>query len=458
MGFFRGISPATTSLTMQAEFGDVYQYWIGPLRMIAVCNVEDIQHIFAHRHIYEQSPGQRDRFSVILPDALLSITGAKYKRHATIILPLFRGAKVVSNLHVIYDCTDKLLDVWRSKADDPNYIHLDVVKDCQNLLLEIFGFIGFDYDLQMLGDDDSAKNNRLTKSLKDFLDILFFALLLPSTLAKIYLKLNSRDCQAMNVFREYADRIIEQEKNKGSQSILERKRKCLIASLVGSWQQDEKIETTLPEEKQRGLSFNEILSEILLFLVAGSETTSTALSWFIHFMSKNPRVQAKIKAELGDNRQHGLSIEQLDSLEYLNCVIQEVLRFAPPAINTVRRVISDDRLPASGAHLYKGDDVAINIFNLTRDKRYWKIDPDLFYPERFQCEDKDHHPYALIPFGGGHRQCIGQDLARLELKAIAARLMQLVTFGDGGPEVNAGGHSLKLTIMPKKVGVTITFD
>ncbi|CAF4028557.1 unnamed protein product [Rotaria sp. Silwood2] len=175
-------------------------------------------------------------------------------------------------------------------------------------------------------------------------------------------------------------------------------------------------------------------------------------------MSKNPRVQAKIKTELGDNKHQRLSIEQLDSLDYLNCVLEEVLRFAPPASFTVRNVITNDRLPASGAQLYKGDELMVNIYNLTRDKRYWKIDPDLFYPERFQGEDKDHHPYALIPFGGGHRQCIGQDLARFELKAIAAGLMQHVTFGDGGPEVNAGGHSQKFTICPNNVGVTITFD
>ncbi|CAF4099033.1 unnamed protein product [Rotaria sordida] len=148
-------------------------------------------------------------------------------------------------------------------------------------------------------------------------------------------------------------------------------------------------------------------------------------------MSKNPRVQAKIKAELGDNKYQHLSIEQLDSLEYLNCVLQEVLRFGPPVSLTVRNLTNDDRL---------------------------QIDPDLFYPERFQGEDKDHHPYASIPFGGGHRQCIGQDLARLALKAIMARLMQHVTFGDGGPEVNAGGHSWRITLTPKNVGVTITFD
>ncbi|CAF3922433.1 unnamed protein product [Rotaria sp. Silwood1] len=197
---------------------------------------------------------------------------------------------------------------------------------------------------------------------------------------------------------------------------------------------------------------------MLLFLVASYETTSTALAWFIHLMSKNPRVQAKIKTELGDNKQQRLSIEQLESLEYLNCVIQEVLRFAPPVYVTIRSVTIDDRLPASGVQLRKGDEIWINIFNLTRDKRYWKIDPDLFYPERFQGEDKDHHPYALIPFGSGHRQCIEQDLARLELKAIAVRLMQHVTFSDGGLEVNAGGFISKTLLMPKNIGVTITFD
>ncbi|CAF3598210.1 unnamed protein product [Rotaria sp. Silwood1] len=197
---------------------------------------------------------------------------------------------------------------------------------------------------------------------------------------------------------------------------------------------------------------------MLMFLVAGYETTSTALAWFVHLISKNPRVQVQIKAELGDNKSQRLSIEQLDSLEYLNCVIDESLRFAPPGSYTVCNVTIDDRLPGSGTQLYKGDEVMINIYNLTRDKRYWKIDPDLFYPERFQGVGKDHHLYALIPFGGGYRQCVGQDLARLELKAITTRLIQHVMFGDGGQEVNAGEHKREFTLHPKNVGVTITFD
>lgn len=148
---------------------------------------------------------------------------------------------------------------------------------------------------------------------------------------------------------------------------------------------------------------------MLLFLVAGSETTGTTLSGFIYLMSEDPRIQAKIKAELGENKNYPLTIERIDSLVYLDCVFKEILRFIPPAVGTVRSLIVDDKLPGSGIQLYKGDEVFILFHTLSRDKHCWKMDPELFYPERFQGEDRDHHSYGVIPFGEGHRACIGQD-------------------------------------------------
>ena len=198
---------------------------------------------------------------------------------------------------------------------------------------------------------------------------------------------------------------------------------------------------------------------MVAFLIAGFESTSAALAWFIHLMSKHPRVQQKIKAELIDNNclQH-FSLDHLDSLVYLDCVINEVLRLVPPATGTIRTLTIDDRLPTTGVQLFKGDSVLIPFHNLAHDTRYWSIDPSIFYPERFLTDDKNHHPYALIPFGGGHRQCIGQDLARFELKMIAARLMQHVTFRDAGHSLNTGGYAMRLAIIPKHVGVFIDFD
>ena len=208
-----------------------------------------------------------------------------------------------------------------------------------------------------------------------------------------------------------------------------------------------------------GLSRKELFDEMLMFMIAGYETTSTALAWCLYQLSKNPRVQQKIKIELMQNSNgQYLSVDRLDTLVYLDCFINEVLRFSPTIDGTTRTLIVNDCLPKSGTRLYKGDQVLIPTSALSRDKRHWKIDPDLFYPERFLNEDKNYNPYALLPFGGGHRQCVGQDLARFELKVILAHMLQQVTFNDGGPEVNAGGCVQRLTVMPKHVGITIHFN
>ena len=196
-----------------------------------------------------------------------------------------------------------------------------------------------------------------------------------------------------------------------------------------------------------------------LFLLAGFETTSTALAWFIHLMSKYPQVQKKIKMELkNEHEKDDLTLDRLDGLTYLDCVLKEVFRFCPSINGTVRTLNVDDRLPESGTQLYRGDQVLIPFHNLSHDRRYWKFDPEQFYPERFLHEDKDHPTYALIPFGQGHRQCMGQELAQFELKVIAARLMQQLTFGDGGAQINAGGFYSRITVMPSRVGVTVHFD
>lgn len=229
-----------------------------------------------------------------------------------------------------------------------------------------------------------------------------------------------------------------QEQSETRASIDEEKRTSLMASLMHSIQQNEEIEATKSDEEKKGLSRAEIIDEILLFLVATFETTSTALAWFIHLVSKHPRVQTKLKAELAVN---SFSPEHLDSFLYLDAVIREVLRFAPPSNGTVRTVMVDDRVPMSAVQLYKGEQIIIPFYNRARNPRYWKVDPEQFYPERFLegSFDKHHHPYALIPFGSGDRQCIGQDLPRFELKVVAARLMEQMTFGDGGSDLNSGG-------------------
>ncbi|CAF4089072.1 unnamed protein product [Rotaria sp. Silwood2] len=409
-----GISLPQVCSKFKCRYGDIFQFWFGPIRFIMVNGITDVQHIFTHRNIYEQGDIYIEQFGIIVPNSLISVKGTRFKRHATITLPLFRRGKITNNFDLIVDCTDKLLANWRASPN--KHVHCDVVRQSQNLMLQIFGLIGFDYDLEMLDEHDSNQNE-LGRALFDLLKAAEFIIFAPTFMGKLYTTFSGRHrkAQAISDILNYLQLLT-------------------------------------------GLSQNEVYQEMLLFLIAGFETTSTALAWLIHFLSKYPRVQQKIKAELMDicNSQN-LSVNQLDSLTYLDCVINETLRFFPPANGTVRTLTIDDRLPGSGVQLYKGDSVLIPFHNLSHDTRLWSIDPNLFYPERFLGEDKNYNPYALIPFSSGHRQCIGQDLARFAFKLIVARIMQQITFGDEGSDINSGGHVTRLVVTPKHVGVTIEF-
>ncbi|CAF1054011.1 unnamed protein product [Adineta steineri] len=445
-------------LDLKAKFGDIFQYWLGPTRIIVVSRLEDVQYIYSHRHIYDQGDIFIDKISLVNPYAGLCMKGASFKRHISITSPLFRRNKINTYLDTINDCTDKLLIRWQNSNDNSREIHLNMIEQCQQLLLSIFGYIAFDYDLQTLDDEYNSQKNELTHALHIHLGAAITTIQLPTIIARIYL-LNPVYRRARATIDRYLQEMIEQELRETPDMRAERKRTSLIASLVDSLQQDEKLEQTKSEEDKKGLSRVEVIGEMLSLLSAGYSTTSTSVVWFIFFMSKSCNVQKKLKKEISQYDHQRLTIEQLDSLVYLDCIIRELFRFIPPIVGTVRTLINDDQLPSTGVHLNKGDQIFIPFYNLSRDQRYCPglMDPNQFHPERFLNTTNDNK-IDSITFGGGHRQCIGQDFARIELKAICVRLMQHVTFGDGGEKVNAGGYKQTDTILPKHIGVTITFD
>lgn len=74
-GELRGKSQALIGMEMQAAFGDIYQYWSGPSRMICLSNIDDIEHVFKQRHVYGISRFVTDQFGIFLPDGLLCTSG-----------------------------------------------------------------------------------------------------------------------------------------------------------------------------------------------------------------------------------------------------------------------------------------------------------------------------------------------------------------------------------------------
>ncbi|CAF1170635.1 unnamed protein product [Rotaria sordida] len=102
-------SVANVHLKLKSKFGDVYQFWMGLSRFLTVCGVDDIEYIFTHRDIYDQGDVNINKVSLLFHDALICTKGEKYKRHASVTLPLFRRNKIISNIDLIIDSTNKIL-------------------------------------------------------------------------------------------------------------------------------------------------------------------------------------------------------------------------------------------------------------------------------------------------------------------------------------------------------------
>lgn len=135
---------------------------------------------------------------------------------------------------------------------DPTHIHVNIVEQTEELLLAIFGFIAFDFDLQTLDNEGAAEKNELAPALRRYVTVFPIIMKLPAIVSRIYLLFNRKYQHARKIINEYVHRMIEQELRETETTRAERKRKSLIASLVASLQKDERLEATKSEEEKRG--------------------------------------------------------------------------------------------------------------------------------------------------------------------------------------------------------------
>jgi cytochrome P450 len=146
----------------------------------------------------------------------------------------------------------------------------------------------------------------------------------------------------------------------------------------------------------------ELRDQLMTLLLAGHETTATALAWTFDLLLRNPAVLARLRGELGSEND-----------EYLRAVISESLRLRPVIPLAGRRLHAE--LPVNGYALPAGTDVTPAIW-LTHTRADLYPDPLAFRPERFL--DNPPKTYGWIPFGGGVRRCLGAAFAEFEMRVV----------------------------------------
>ncbi len=181
----------------------------------------------------------------------------------------------------------------------------------------------------------------------------------------------------------------------------------------------------------------ELRDQVLIFLLAGHETTATSLAFSLHLLARHPEHQARAREEitrvLGDRTPEAADLERLP---YLTQVLKEAMRLYPAAPVIGRNAVAEAEV--AGHTIPAGADVILAPWVTHRHPQYWP-DPERFDPDRFTPEAEAARPrYAWFPFGGGPRACIGQHFSMLESVIALAMILRAYEFEAVDTEVPLG--------------------
>ena len=190
-------------------------------------------------------------------------------------------------------------------------------------------------------------------------------------------------------------------------------------------------------DPETGESFTDeqLGDQIATMILAGHETTATALFWSLYLVALDPATQDQLAAEVQGATVNGaLDIERL---KFTRAVVDETMRLYPPAFLIARAAAAPDTI--AGMPVKKNDIVLIAPWLLHRHEKLWR-DPNAFIPSRFMPPSPPPDRFAYLPFGVGARVCIGAHFALVEATLALAKMIGAfrVTLLDKEPVMPVG--------------------
>ena len=177
------------------------------------------------------------------------------------------------------------------------------------------------------------------------------------------------------------------------------------------------------DENGEGMSDLELHDELITLLFAGHETTTSALVWVLYWIHHLPEVETKIRSELA-SLGSSPDPEAITQLPYLSAVCQEALRIYPIAPTTFPRTLRQSMTLAG--YSFEAGTAVMPATYIIHHREDLYPESKQFRPERFL--EHQYAPHEYLPFGGGHRRCLGSALAMMELKLSTATLLQDFNF------------------------------
>ncbi|KAJ3671887.1 hypothetical protein LUZ60_007966 [Juncus effusus] len=179
-----------------------------------------------------------------------------------------------------------------------------------------------------------------------------------------------------------------------------------------------------------GLDAEEIRDMVISFIVAGRDTTASALTWFFWSLSQHRQIEEQILNEINVMMKGGkFEIETGKKMWVLHAALCETMRLYPPVAWDSKFPLQDDVLP-DGTRVKTGDRVTYFPYGMGRMERIWGKDCGEFNLERWLKMDDENSkkcgvsPFKYPIFQGGPRTCLGKDMAFVQMKFVASIVLQ----------------------------------
>jgi len=344
---------------------------------------------------YTRTPAGLRVLRPMLGQGLLIAEGRAWKHQRRTLAPAFTPRAVAALVPHMIAATDETVAKLRARSNAP----VDLRETMQRMTLEIAGRTMFSFGMDRHG-----------AALRDFVMEYGERLARPHFL-DLLLPLNWPSPQDF------------------ARARFRKRWTAFVAMLMAERRAAGKNENAPPRDlfdlmneardPETGAAFSDeqLGDEVATMILAGHETTATALFWALYLLALDPETQEQLAAEVRDVNASG-AIE-IERLKFTRAVIDETMRLYPPAFLIARAAAGPDTI--AGLPVKKHDVILIAPWLLHRHEKLWR-DPNAFVPSRFMTGTPPDR-FAYLPFGVGARVCIGAHFALVEATLALARLI-----------------------------------
>ncbi len=376
-------------------YGDLVQVRVGSMRALVVCHPELYRQVLVDDRTFDKGGPFYDAARDVIGDGLATCPHSTHRRHRRLTQPAFHHTRIPGYAAVMTEEITRLVGSWRDGR------RVDVFAE----MAELTGRVASGTLFAAKQGHDRADDTR--HDLATLSQGIMWRTVLPRAVMALPTPGNLRHDKAKARLRATIEGFIADYRRDGVDH------GDLLSMLLSA-----------RDDEGGGLSDTEVHDHVLVFFLAGFDTTAATLSWVFHLLGRHPDIEERLLAEADQVLDGRVATwEDVPKLKLTSRIITETLRLYPPGWLFTRAVTTDTEL---GGHPLKAGTTVIVSPRLLHHRENLYDNPHHFDPDRWLDHPGGNQPHTgYAPFGGGARKCIGDTFglteATLALASIATR-------------------------------------